>query len=92
MKTTVRLPPEPRQAAQRLSPAPTGIEAVPRHVGDDAAPPSATPASTRVPAYGKAISLKRFRCRSAQNGVTCTVIRTGKGFRIDGAGITRVGG
>ncbi len=47
---------------------------------------------TPVLAYGKAISLKRFRCRSAQNGVTCTVIRTGKGFRIDGAGITRVGG
>jgi hypothetical protein len=47
---------------------------------------------TPVLAYGKAITLKHFRCRSQQAGVTCTVIKTGKGFRIDRNGVRRVGG
>jgi hypothetical protein len=44
-----------------------------------------------VLAYGKQIALEHFRCRSAQAGVTCTVIKTGKGFRIDHEGVRRVG-
>jgi hypothetical protein len=47
---------------------------------------------TPVLAYGKAITLKHFRCRSQQAGITCTVIKTGKGFRIDRNGVRRVGG
>jgi hypothetical protein len=46
---------------------------------------------TPVLGYGKQIALKHFRCRSAQAGVTCTVIKTGKGFRIDREGVRRVG-
>jgi hypothetical protein len=46
---------------------------------------------TPVLGYGKQISLKHFRCRSAQAGVTCTVIKTGKGFQISKSGVKRVG-
>ena len=46
---------------------------------------------TPVLGYGKQIALSHFRCRSRQAGVTCTVIKTGKGFRIDRAGVRRVG-
>jgi hypothetical protein len=46
---------------------------------------------TPVLAYGKQITLKHFRCRSEQAGVTCTVIKSGKGFRIDRTGVRRVG-
>jgi hypothetical protein len=46
---------------------------------------------TPVLGYGKHISLKHFRCSSSQGGVTCTVIKTGKGFRIDRDGVRRVG-
>ena len=46
---------------------------------------------TPVLAYGKQITLGHFRCRSAQAGVTCTVISSGKGFRIDRAGVRAVG-
>lgn len=42
--------------------------------------------------YGKHISVGRFRCLSQQSGVTCTVIRSGKGFLISRAGVRRVGG
>lgn len=46
---------------------------------------------TPVLAYGKQISLTHFRCRSAKAGMTCTVIKTGKGFRIDRAKVQRLG-
>ena len=46
---------------------------------------------TPVLGYGRHITLTHLRCGSAQAGVTCTVIRTGKGFRIDRAGVRRVG-
>jgi hypothetical protein len=46
---------------------------------------------TPVLRYGHHISLKHFRCRSARSGVTCTVIKSGKGFRIDSARVHRVG-
>jgi hypothetical protein len=46
---------------------------------------------TPVLGYGKQVSLEHFRCRSAEAGVTCTVIKTGKGFRISRSGVKRVG-
>ena len=46
---------------------------------------------TPVLAYGRQITVGHFRCRSAQAGVTCTVISSGKGFRIDRAGVRAVG-
>ena len=46
---------------------------------------------TPVLGYGKQIALKHFRCRSQQAGVTCTVIATGKGFRIDRTAVRPVG-
>ena len=46
---------------------------------------------TPVLAYGKHITLRHFSCRSEQAGVTCTVIKTGKGFRIDRAGVRAIG-
>jgi hypothetical protein len=42
-------------------------------------------------AYGKQVTVGRFRCRSAQAGVTCVVIQSGKGFLINNAGVTPVG-
>jgi hypothetical protein len=42
--------------------------------------------------YGKQITVGPFRCRSAPAGVTCVVIRSGKGFLINKAGVTPVGG
>ena len=41
--------------------------------------------------YGKHISVGRFRCLSQQSGVTCTLIRSGRGFLIRRAGVRRVG-
>jgi hypothetical protein len=41
--------------------------------------------------YGRSITIGRFRCLSQQVGVTCTVIQSGKGFRISRASIVRVG-
>jgi len=41
--------------------------------------------------YGKQITVGRFRCLSQRSGVTCTVIKSGKGFLITSAGVTRVG-
>jgi hypothetical protein len=46
---------------------------------------------TPVLGYGKHITLKHFRCESQKAGVRCTVIKTGRGFRIDSAGVRRVG-
>jgi hypothetical protein len=46
---------------------------------------------TPVLGYGKRVTLKHFRCQSGKTGVTCTVIKTGKGFRIDKAGVKRIG-
>jgi len=42
-------------------------------------------------AYGKQITVGRFRCQSLQIGVRCTVIRSGKGFLINRDGVSRVG-
>jgi hypothetical protein len=41
--------------------------------------------------YGKQLTVGRFRCQSQQAGVTCTLIRSGKGFLISRAGVRRVG-
>jgi hypothetical protein len=41
--------------------------------------------------YGSSKTVGRFRCGSEQAGVTCTVIRSGKGFLINNTGITAVG-
>jgi hypothetical protein len=41
--------------------------------------------------YGSQITAGRFRCRSQQSGVTCTVIQSGKGFLISRAGVRPVG-
>jgi hypothetical protein len=41
---------------------------------------------------GKQVTVGRFRCRSARASLTCTVIKTGKGFRIDSSGITPIAG
>ena len=42
-------------------------------------------------AYGRQITVGRFRCLSLQIGVRCTVIQSGKGFLINRDGVTRVG-
>jgi hypothetical protein len=47
---------------------------------------------TPILGYGKHVTLGHFRCLSAKAGVTCTVIKTGKGFRINRTGVQRVGG
>jgi hypothetical protein len=41
--------------------------------------------------YGRRITVGRFSCLSRQNGITCTVIRLGKGFLINRDGVRRVG-
>ena len=46
---------------------------------------------TPILGYGKQVTVGRFRCRSEPAGVTCTVIKSGKGFLINSAGIKRVG-
>jgi hypothetical protein len=46
--------------------------------------------TTELP-YGSALAVGRFRCRSEPSGVTCAVIRTGRGFTINNAGAKRVG-
>jgi hypothetical protein len=48
--------------------------------------------NTPVLHYGRHVDVGRFRCRSRENGMTCTVIKTGKGFRISRTGVVRVGG
>ncbi len=42
-------------------------------------------------AYGKQITVGRFRCQSLEIGVRCTVIQSGNGFLINRDGVTRVG-
>jgi hypothetical protein len=49
-----------------------------------------TPRPQRL-AYGKQITVGRFRCSSLVSGMRCVVIRSGKGFLINRSGITRVG-
>jgi hypothetical protein len=41
--------------------------------------------------YGKQFTAGRFRCVSKRSGVTCTVIRSGRGFVITRSGVRRVG-
>jgi hypothetical protein len=48
------------------------------------------PDSPRL-AYGRQITVGRFRCVSRETGVTCTVIKSGKGFLINRDGVSRVG-
>jgi hypothetical protein len=42
-------------------------------------------------AYGRQITVGRFRCLSLKLGVRCTLIQSGKGFLINRAGVKRVG-
>lgn len=42
-------------------------------------------------AYGRQITVGRFRCLSLEIGVKCTVIQPGKGFLINRDGVSRVG-
>ena len=42
-------------------------------------------------AYGREVTVGGFRCGSAQAGITCTAIQSGKGFLIDRVGVRRVG-
>jgi len=42
-------------------------------------------------AYGRQITVGRFRCQSLEIGVKCTVIKSGKGFLINRDGVSRVG-
>jgi hypothetical protein len=42
-------------------------------------------------AYGRQVTVGRFRCLSLRSGMRCTVIRSGKGFLIHSAGVRRVG-
>jgi hypothetical protein len=46
--------------------------------------------NTPTLAYGRHITVGRFRCRSERSGVTCTVITSGKGFLINRDGVKRV--
>ena len=49
-------------------------------------------AGEQVPtlAYGRQITVGRFRCASLRSGVRCTIVRTGKGFVISRSGIRRL--
>jgi hypothetical protein len=42
-------------------------------------------------AYGKQITVGRFRCLSLRTGISCTVVRSEKGFLINGKAVRRVG-
>jgi hypothetical protein len=48
--------------------------------------------NTPILAYGKQVSVGRFRCSSARVGITCVVIKSGRGFLISKTGVTPVGG
>lgn len=48
------------------------------------------PDSPRL-AYGRQITVGRFRCVSRDTGITCTVIESGKGFLISRDGVSRIG-
>jgi hypothetical protein len=43
-----------------------------------------------VLAYGRQITVGRFRCLSLRSGVRCTLIRTGRGFLINRQGVHRI--
>ena len=60
---------------------------------DLAARPPALPGGRGGPslAFGRQITIGRFRCLSQRAGMRCTVIRTGKGFLINRGGVSRVG-
>jgi hypothetical protein len=45
----------------------------------------------RVLAYGRQITVGRFRCRSLSSGVKCVVLSSGKGFLISRSGVAGVG-
>jgi hypothetical protein len=45
----------------------------------------------RLLAYGRQITVGRFRCFSLHAGMKCIVMRSGKGFLINRVGITRIG-
>jgi hypothetical protein len=40
--------------------------------------------------YGRSIRVGPFRCTSRTDGIRCVVIRTGRGFLINRAGVTRL--
>ena len=42
-------------------------------------------------AYGRQITVGRFRCESLFTGMRCTVVQSGKGFLINRDGVSRVG-
>jgi hypothetical protein len=50
-----------------------------------------TATNTPTLGYGKRVTLGRFRCLSEQSGITCTAVRSGKGFLINRSGVRRVG-
>jgi hypothetical protein len=41
--------------------------------------------------YGHSIRIGPFKCTSRTTGMTCKVVKTGKGFRINRRGVKRVG-
>jgi hypothetical protein len=45
----------------------------------------------RVLAYGRHLTVGRFRCDSLVTGVRCVVTATGKGFLMNRDGVRRVG-
>jgi hypothetical protein len=49
-----------------------------------------TPRPQKLP-YGRQITVGRFRCLSLRSGIKCIVIRSGKGFLINAADVTKVG-
>jgi hypothetical protein len=44
-----------------------------------------------VLAYGRQVTVGRFRCLSLRSGVRCTLIQTGRGFLINRQGVRRIG-
>lgn len=46
---------------------------------------------TPVLAYGRQVTVGRFRCFSLQSGVKCVVTSSGRGFLINASGITKIG-
>jgi hypothetical protein len=48
-------------------------------------------ASTPTLAYGKQVTVGRFRCSSASTGITCVVITSGRGFLINNDQVVKVG-
>jgi len=56
-----------------------------------AGPPKCSVVPVPTLAYGTQDVYAGFRCLSQRIGITCTVIRSGKGFLINRAGVRRVG-